>query len=94
MLLLVDNPAELVVQLSATAAGTFTFNPVADTYVNASLPDDNFGSSPALRSDANPAINSYLRFDVDNLVGFIESATLRVYTNSNFTIEALDYDAK
>lgn len=81
-----DNAAELVVQLSATAAGTFTFTPVADTYVNASLPDDNFGSSPALRSDADPTINSYLRFDVDNLVGFIESATLRVYTNSNSNI--------
>ncbi|MGB0385128.1 MAG: DNRLRE domain-containing protein [Ardenticatenaceae bacterium] len=77
-----DNPAELVIELSANPASLFSFPAMADTYVNANSPDSNFGNSPALRNDASPEINSYLRFNVANLEGFIDSATLRVYANS------------
>ncbi|MGB0387624.1 MAG: DUF7594 domain-containing protein [Ardenticatenaceae bacterium] len=81
-----DQPPELQIELSPSGASMFTFTPVADTYVNASNPNRNYGSSSALRTDASPEINSYMRFDVQKLTGFIESATLRVYANSGSTI--------
>ena len=62
---------------------SFTFTPVADTYVNESSPTANYGASTALRADASPINRSYLRFSVQGLGGPVKSATLRVYANSS-----------
>ncbi len=81
------NAPELVVVTSATpppppTAGTFTYTVAADTYVNAASPASNYGSSNVLRADASPDLHSYLRFNVQGLVGQVVQAKLRIYTNS------------
>ncbi len=67
---------------TALPANTFSFAPVADAYVNASSPGDNYGTSAVLRADASPDVHSYLRFDVQGLSGTVTRATLRVFANS------------
>lgn len=59
-----------------------TFNPVADASVFSNRSSSNQGSSNQLRLDASPTVNSYLRFDVQGLVGTINSATLRLYVQT------------
>ena len=59
-----------------------TFNPVADASVFSNRPNGNLGGSGQLRLDASPTVNSYLRFDVQGLVGPVSSATLRLYVQS------------
>ena len=55
----------------------------ADTYVSASSPTANYGSSTSLRIDASPDLHSYLRFDVQGLGSkSILQARLLVYVNS------------
>ena len=58
------------------------FTPVADSYVNQSLPTTNYGTSTQLRVDGSPFVRSYLRFNVQNLSGRVTRATLRIYANS------------
>jgi hypothetical protein len=60
---------------------------VADSYVDESSPTRNFGNSTALRTDAVPIKNVYLRFDVQ-VVGAIESATLRIFVETSNPIGA------
>jgi parallel beta-helix repeat protein len=69
-----------------SAPTTFTFVPVADSYVNADLPSTNYGSSSSLRVDGSPFVNSYLRFNVQGLVGTVTKATLRVYATSSSSV--------
>jgi hypothetical protein len=59
-----------------------TFNPVADNHVDSSQTSNTSGTAPALRTDAAPAIHSYLRFNVEGVEGTVTSATLRIYANS------------
>jgi hypothetical protein len=67
----------------ASAASTFSFNPVADAYVIQSSPDINYGANVSLRVDNSPLTASYLRFVVSGLNGSpIQSAKLRIYANS------------
>jgi hypothetical protein len=61
---------------------TFTFNPVADSYISASSPTTNYGASNQLRTDGSPLVRSYLRVNIQNLVGRVTRATLRIYANS------------
>jgi hypothetical protein len=61
---------------------TFTFNPIADAYINEGKPTANYGSATMLRIDGSPIAQSYLRFDVQGLSGTITQATLRVFANS------------
>ena len=42
----------------------------------------NQGSSSQLRIDASPTVNTYMRFDVQGLVGTVDNATLRVYVQT------------
>jgi hypothetical protein len=73
---------------TATSAGgtTLTFNPAADTYVNASFPASNFGTSTILRTYSSPEQRSYLRFNVSGMGGqSIRRATLRLYANGSST---------
>jgi hypothetical protein len=77
---------------TATPGATgFTFNPVADAYVNEASPTTNYGSSASLRADASPDVRSYLRFSVQGLSFPATSATLRVYANS---ASSLGYDMR
>jgi hypothetical protein len=73
---------------SATSAGgtTLTFNPAADTYVNASAPSSNYGTSTILRTYNSPEQRSYLRFNVTGVGGqAVTRATLRLYANGSST---------
>jgi hypothetical protein len=62
---------------------TFTFNPVADAYVNQDSAGNNYGMATTLRADASPIVRSYLRFDVQGLSGTVTRVTLRIFTNSS-----------
>jgi len=60
-------------------ATTFSFSPVADTYVRADRPAKNFGGAARLAADTSPVLNALLRFDVSNVGGSVETARLRLY---------------
>jgi len=68
----------------ATATSeTSRFTPAADAYVSQARPDRNFGSSPALRTDAFPRPErSYLRFAIVRLPGAVAAARLRLYAET------------
>ena len=77
----------LIGGLSATATGsdtttTTTLSPVADSYVDASVPNANYGARDKLRTDTSPDVRSYLRFDLSGIGGTIDRATLRVWATS------------
>jgi hypothetical protein len=51
--------------------------------VDSSNPSINYGTSTALRVDSSPVVNSYLRFNVQNLGGSsISQVRLLIYANS------------
>jgi hypothetical protein len=58
-----------------------TSHPVADSYVYASQPDQNFGSNAALRTDNSPLLRSFLRFDAQGVAG-AGQVLLRVYAET------------
>jgi Right handed beta helix region len=60
---------------------TVTLNPVADSYVYASQPDQNFGSNAALRTDNSPLLRSFLRFDAQGVAG-AGQVLVRVYAET------------
>jgi hypothetical protein len=63
---------------------SLTITPEADTYVNASNPGSNYGSTTTLRLDASPDLHSYIRFNVQGTDGRpVIQARLLVYTNNN-----------
>src|SRR5512133_1670307 len=68
---------------ASTQSQTVTFTPAADAYVDATYPSTNYGSSTALRVDASPVVNSYLRFNVSGLSGTVTQAKLMIYANSS-----------
>ena len=61
-------------------AGQLTFTAVADTYVDASRADTNFGTDTVLLLDTEPdEFHSYLRFDLQGIQGQVQRAELRLY---------------
>jgi len=54
----------------------------ADSYVDASAPTTNHGTTTTIRVDGSPIVRSYLRFNVAGLTGPATGATLRVWANS------------
>jgi hypothetical protein len=66
----------------AAAAGTATFTPVADSYVQSDQPRTNYGTQTQLRADGTPVVRAYLRFNPQGLTGTVTSAVLRIRTNS------------
>lgn len=71
------------VMIEATIAPV-TISPVADTYIDASNPDSNFGSSSNLSINADPTLyHSYLRFDVSGVQGEVTNARLRLYCSDS-----------
>ena len=67
------------------ATTSTTFHPVADAFVNQSIPSINYGTDTTLRVDNSPMERSYLRFTVSGFSGAINSATLKMYANSSLT---------
>jgi hypothetical protein len=67
---------------SPPAGDSATFNPVADSYVDASTPTTTRGTLTSLRLDGSPVVRSLLRFTVSGITGGVASATLRVWANS------------
>ncbi|MEO6579193.1 MAG: DNRLRE domain-containing protein, partial [Candidatus Limnocylindria bacterium] len=76
-----SNTAEATTPAAPTS-GTFTFAAAADSYVDASQPSRNYGTSSVLRADASPVLTSYLKFDVQAGVPAIR-AMLRVYASAS-----------
>lgn len=65
------------------APAVLSFAPVADSYVSASSPAQNYGTGSTLRADAAPEQRSFLRFDVAGITGTVVSAKLRIFANSS-----------
>jgi hypothetical protein len=64
-------------------SSNLVFPAVADAYVNAGSPGNNYGGAAILRTDAVPDVHSYLRFDVQGLGGrSIAQARLKIFANS------------
>ncbi len=64
-----------------------TFFVGQDTYVNASYPNNSYGSATVWRVDGSPDLHAYLQFIVQGLGGYnITSAFLLVYANNNSSI--------
>ena len=63
---------------------TLTFNPVADSYVDANVPTSNFNNDATLRANASPMRIAYLRFAVSGVSGrAVQKARLRLGVASN-----------
>ncbi|HEY3210585.1 MAG TPA: DNRLRE domain-containing protein [Actinomycetota bacterium] len=78
------DPPQLIVDLSPKPAPSnvdkFTFNTVADTYVDASQPGSSFGGAGSFWADSSPAKQSFMRFSVSGLSGrSVEDVRLRLY---------------
>jgi len=79
-----SSPPQLIVDLSPRPSPSnvdkFTFNSVADTYVDASLPSSSFGTSTSFWADSSPAKQSFMRFSVSGLAGrTVKDVRLRLY---------------
>ncbi len=68
---------------ASAAPTTYVNAPVADAYVWATNPANNYGAQTKIRVDGSPLMETYLRFDVPVLSGPVTRATLRVYANSS-----------
>jgi hypothetical protein len=79
------NHSALSTAKSATtqSTATYTLNPVADAYVAGDVTTTNYGRSATLKADGSPDYHSYLRFNVNDIVGNVTNATLRLYTTSS-----------
>ena len=73
------------------STATYAFTPVADAFVAGDLTTTNYGTSAFLKADASPAFQSYLRFNVGDMIGTVTKATLRLYTTST---SAIGYQVK
>lgn len=63
------------------AGGDARLHPVADTYLDATEPDTNFGRETVIRIDGNPHRIGLMKFDLSNLSGArLRSAALRIRT--------------
>lgn len=73
--------------LTPDANGNYTYGDVADTYVNATYPNTNYGGATSMRADVSPDRHAYLRFTVSGLGGqSIASAKLLVWANSSSSV--------
>jgi hypothetical protein len=75
--------------LTPTATNTpaiFTFNPLADAYVNAANPTTNYGSSKTLYLDNSPIEQSYIQFNIQGLSQAPSNVTLKIFANSTSSI--------
>jgi hypothetical protein len=72
--------ASLTLGAPAAHAATITLSPVADSYVMADQPTQNFGGADILRIDGSPISVAYLKFEVQGLTTTttLTRATLKV----------------
>ena len=80
--------------ITCGSTATLIFDPTADTYVQGDMTSTNYGLNAALKADASPVTEAYLRFNLQGLAGsVVSSAALRLYTNSassiGFSVHAL-----
>ena len=68
---------------TSVTSTTTTFTSDADSYVDASAVNTNYGGSTQLRIDNSPIVRDYLRFNVRGLSGVVSKATLRIYASSS-----------
>lgn len=72
--------AELVVTTSDTSSNTETFHVAADAHAKPSKPNDNYGDLAYMRM-RDGEYETFVKFDVANLNGPVDSATLRMYVD-------------
>jgi fibronectin type III domain protein/calcineurin-like phosphoesterase family protein len=65
------------------STATYTFEPVADSYVASDFPSNNYGSFVTIRALSSPEYRTYLRFVVSDISGTVTNATLRLYPTSS-----------
>ena len=68
--------------VAASAAGTATIKPVADTWTNSQSAATAYGAAPTLRVDGSPSCVAYLRFDLGGVSGPVGQAVLKLYANT------------
>jgi len=68
--------------VTASAAGTATLKPVADTWTNSQSAATTYGTSSTLRVDGSPSCVAFLRFDLGGATGPVGQAVLELYANS------------
>src|SRR4051812_32084239 len=71
------------VAAAGPARASTTLAPVADSYVDTSIPGTNYGTLAKIRTDGSPIVRSYLRFDVQGWAAGSSRATLRIYPTSS-----------
>jgi len=77
----ITGPVSVTTQSLPTS---LTFGPVADTYVSATNPTTNYGTTTTLRTDGSPDLHGYLRFNVQGIASrTISKVTLKLYANSS-----------
>lgn len=77
------SPVASPIPTIVSSSGAYTFKPDADSYVDSNNTSENKGTSNQIRVDGSPIVNSYIRFNVQNLSGSAASATLRIFANSD-----------
>ncbi|HEY9528431.1 MAG TPA: DNRLRE domain-containing protein, partial [Anaerolineales bacterium] len=82
------NHSALSAARSATtqSTATYTFAPLADSFVAGDTSTTNYGGSVFLKADTSPIFQSYLRFNVGDVSGTVTKATLRLYTTSSSAV--------
>jgi PKD repeat protein len=78
---------------ASSSSVTYVLTPVADSYVDVASPGVNYATNPALRLQSANALSGYLRFDLSNVVGSIQSASLSLQqtagTGAGFSVSGV-----
>ncbi len=79
--------AAVALTVEPATGGTLTtgLSPLADTYVDASVPGTNYGTSTKIKVDTSPDVHTYLRFDLTALTGTVTRAILTVTPTSSLS---------
>jgi hypothetical protein len=74
------SPTASATAAPTSAGNTFSFGPVADTYVQSDTPTINYGSSTQFVTDNSPIRNMLIKFNVSGVgTQTVVSAKLRIY---------------
>ena len=88
-----STPTQTRTPTSTVAGGTsYTFAPVADTYVQSDTPNTNYGSAAQFIVDNSPVENSLLKFTVSGIgTQKVLSAKLRIYCQNGSAVGGTFY---
>jgi Bacterial Ig domain len=90
--------AEATASLTVSGAGptTLTFNPIADTHVNTSNVNGNYGTLTTIKvregdgSTTNPNYHGYLKFSLSGVTGTVSTVKLRLFvTDASPNLESI-----